>query len=474
MSSVAPDKLTDLTVTMPTPPGWQPYANPNLAPGTRAIAKGDTYPMAMLLVFRLTGDFDVNEAIKHGYADAELSQNFKRLNASTDNWKGFPSSMIEGSYDLNGRRMHSYNRIVIATGAPPANQRYLVQFTVTGYAEKAAEEAPDIESIIAGFNVAVPNAPIIAAKRIPAEKVRGLLEYSFGALRPTRVFAMSEWTAADLPSFAGRTVIVTGANSGLGLVTARELARVGAKTILAVRNTAKGDEAAAGMTGDVEVRKLDLQDLASVRAFADGVDGVDVLVNNAGIMAVPYAQTVDGFESQIGTNHLGHFALTNLLLPKITDRVVTVSSLMHLFGYISLKDLNWKSRPYSAWLGLRAVQAGQPAVHQRAAAPPRRGGVAVEGARRASRLLRDQPAGPHRKPVRHAVLGRRQPATGHRRRLRRASDAVRRVPGPAGRQLHRAAVRDAGPDRPLRPQPAGPRREEGDRAVGAIRAAHGH
>jgi Probable lipoprotein LpqN len=156
---VAPDKLTDLTVTMPTPPGWQPYLNPNLAPGTRAITKGDTYPLAMLLVLRLTGDFDVNEAIKHGYADAELSQNFKRLNASTDNWKGFASSMIEGSYDLNGRRMHSYNRIVIATGAPPANQRYLVQFTVTGYAEKAAEEAPDIEAIIGGFTVAVPKAP---------------------------------------------------------------------------------------------------------------------------------------------------------------------------------------------------------------------------------------------------------------------------------------------------------------------------
>ena len=160
---------------------------------------------------------------------------------------------------------------------------------------------------------------------------------------------MTGWTAADLPSFAGRTAIVTGANSGLGEVTARELARVGAKVILAVRNTDKGAAAASGMTGDVEVRKLDLQDLASVRAFADGVDAVDVLVNNAGIMAVPYAQTVDGFESQIGTNHLGHFALTNLLLPKITDRVVTVSSGMHFMGYISLKDLNWKSRPYFAW-----------------------------------------------------------------------------------------------------------------------------
>lgn len=153
------DKLTDLTVTYPTPPGWKPFVNSNLSPGTRVIAKGTTYPMAMVVVFKLNGDFDVNEAIKHGYNDAELSENFNRLNASMDNFKGFPSSMIEGSYDLNGARMHSYNRIVIATGAPPANQRYLIQFTVTGYADKAAEEAPDMEAIIRGFNVAVPKAP---------------------------------------------------------------------------------------------------------------------------------------------------------------------------------------------------------------------------------------------------------------------------------------------------------------------------
>ncbi len=157
-------------------------------------------------------------------------------------------------------------------------------------------------------------------------------------------------SASDLPSFAGRTAIVTGANSGLGLVTARELARVGARVILACRNVDKGNAAAAGMTGDVQVRRLDLQDLASVRDFADSIGLVDVLINNAGIMAVPYAITADGFESQIGTNHLGHFALTNLLLPKITDRVVTVSSLMHWTGRINGKDLNWKARPYSAWL----------------------------------------------------------------------------------------------------------------------------
>lgn len=96
---------------------------------------------------------------------------------------------------------------------------------------------------------------------------------------------MTAWTAADLPSFAGRSVIVTGANSGLGAVTARELARVGAQVVLAVRNTAKGEAAAQQMTGDVEVRRLDLADLASVRQFADGVDTLDVLINNAGIMA---------------------------------------------------------------------------------------------------------------------------------------------------------------------------------------------
>jgi NAD(P)-dependent dehydrogenase (short-subunit alcohol dehydrogenase family) len=99
----------------------------------------------------------------------------------------------------------------------------------------------------------------------------------------------------------------------------------------------------------LDVTKPEDWDAAVATAIGE-YGGVDVLVNNAGIMAVPYQLTVDGFESQIGTNHLGHFALTNLLLPKLTDRVVTVSSQMHLLGYVSLKDLNWKSRPYSAWL----------------------------------------------------------------------------------------------------------------------------
>ena len=161
---------------------------------------------------------------------------------------------------------------------------------------------------------------------------------------------MTLWTAADLPSFAGRTAIVTGGNSGLGEVVACELARVGAHVILAVRNTAKGAAAADRMAGDIEVRQLDLLDLSSVHRFADGIANVDVLINNAGIMATDHALTADGFERHIGTNHLGHFALTNLLLPKLTDRAVTVSSLLHNIGYISTKDLNWQSRPYSRWL----------------------------------------------------------------------------------------------------------------------------
>lgn len=151
---VAPDRLTDLTVTVPTPPGWQPYTNPNFAPGTRTIAKGDTYPIAMLLVFELTGEFDVAKALEHATGDAERSENFKRLNHSDEDWRGYPSSMIEGSYDLNGQRMQSYNRIVFATGSPPANQRYLIQLTVTSFADEAEAQGKDIEAIISGFTVA--------------------------------------------------------------------------------------------------------------------------------------------------------------------------------------------------------------------------------------------------------------------------------------------------------------------------------
>ena len=160
----------------------------------------------------------------------------------------------------------------------------------------------------------------------------------------------SRWTATDLPSLDGRTFVVTGANSGIGLVATRELARAGARVVLAVRDADRGEEAAATIAGDTEVRHLDLADLGSVRAFADAWEGaLDVLVNNAGVMAIPESRTKDGFEMQIGTNHLGHFGLTNLLLPSITDRVVTVSSGAHRTGRISLDDLNWEQRRYQRW-----------------------------------------------------------------------------------------------------------------------------
>ena len=159
----------------------------------------------------------------------------------------------------------------------------------------------------------------------------------------------SKWTSADLPSLDGRTVVVTGATSGIGRVAARELARVGARVVLAVRDTARGEQVAAEMPGDTEVRHLDLTDLSTVRAFAEDWDGdLDVLVNNAGVMAVPEGRTADGFETQIGTNHLGHFALTGLLLEHVTDRVVTLSSGAHRMGRIRLDDLNWE-RGYKRW-----------------------------------------------------------------------------------------------------------------------------
>ena len=160
----------------------------------------------------------------------------------------------------------------------------------------------------------------------------------------------SRWTAADLPSQAGRTFIVTGANSGIGLPTARGLAEAGAHVVLAVRDVARGEEAAESIAGDCEVRQLDLADLASVLAFANAWQAeLSVLINNAGVMRTPERRTANGFELQIGTNHFGHFALTNLLLPCITDRVVTVASNAHRGGSISLDDLNWERRTYRRW-----------------------------------------------------------------------------------------------------------------------------
>ncbi len=166
---------------------------------------------------------------------------------------------------------------------------------------------------------------------------------------------MAKWTAADLPDLRGHVAVVTGANSGLGLIDARELHRAGATVIAACRNVEKG-RSALGATG-VEVRSLDLADLSSVRAFAQqlAVDHprLDLLINNAGVMAPPRRLTKDGFESQFGTNHLGHFALTGQLLGPLSaapaPRVVTVSSGMHQIGSIKFDDLQ-REHHYNNWL----------------------------------------------------------------------------------------------------------------------------
>ncbi|MFD4553919.1 oxidoreductase [Streptomyces sp. NPDC058469] len=163
----------------------------------------------------------------------------------------------------------------------------------------------------------------------------------------TSSLGTAPWTVEDLPPQAGRTVIITGAGSGLGLETTRALAVAGAHVVMAVRDVPRARQAAAHLPGATEVRHLDLADLASVRAFAASVDHpVDTLINNAGVANVPLGRTRDGFETHFGTNHLGHFALTNLLLPQITDRVVTIASNAHKSASLDLSDPNWERRPY--------------------------------------------------------------------------------------------------------------------------------
>jgi NAD(P)-dependent dehydrogenase (short-subunit alcohol dehydrogenase family) len=163
------------------------------------------------------------------------------------------------------------------------------------------------------------------------------------------------WQEIDIPDQIGRTVVVTGANSGLGLRTATYLARNGAHVIMAVRNVDRGLRAEQqiheeGVEGTTDVRELDLADLDTVRAFAadPGADRIDVLINNAGVMALPRRETKQGFELQLGTNHLGHFALTGLLLDRIVERVVTLSSNAHKMGRINFDNLQGEHR-YFRW-----------------------------------------------------------------------------------------------------------------------------
>ena len=156
---------------------------------------------------------------------------------------------------------------------------------------------------------------------------------------------MPNWTSADLLRMDGRTVMITGAGSGIGLIAARELARVGATVVAAVRDPAKARPALADAAGRVELRQLDVSDLESVRAFADATEtAVDVLVNNAGVMDIPAQRTAGGFDLQTATNYFGPFALTNLLADRITDRVVSVTSQLHRRGRLDLGDLDWRTR----------------------------------------------------------------------------------------------------------------------------------
>ena len=154
-------------------------------------------------------------------------------------------------------------------------------------------------------------------------------------------------TTSSLPDLSGHTVIVTGATSGIGLATARALAAANARVVLAVRNVEKGSRVASSMPGEILVRHLDLSDLGSVHRFAEAWDEpIDVLINNAGISSGMLDRTQDGFELQFGTNHLGPFALTNLLLPHITGRVVSLSSQAERTGKINFEDLNFEQTPY--------------------------------------------------------------------------------------------------------------------------------
>ena len=160
----------------------------------------------------------------------------------------------------------------------------------------------------------------------------------------------SRWTAADLPDQSGRTFVVTGANSGLGLQATDALTAVGARVVMACRDTTRAEQAREGLRFPerAEVVELDLADLDSVRAAADALAGgrLDVLINNAGLMNIPEARTPQGHEMQFGVNVLGHFLLTRLLEPQLIDRVVWLGSIMHRFGSIDLDDLDWTRRRY--------------------------------------------------------------------------------------------------------------------------------
>ena len=274
---------------------------------------------------------------------------------------------------------------------------------------------------------------------------------------------MPPWTTDDIPDLSGRTAVVTGANSGLGFESALALTRAGAEVVLACRDQTKGAEAADRITGlvpsaTVSLVPLDLSDLSSVRAFAAVIGeryaGLDILLNNAGVMAIPRRETADGFEMQFGTNHLGHFALTGLLLDSLLARpgarVVTVSSAVAQVGRIRFDDLQGTAK-YGKWsaysqsklanqlftleLDRRASRAGLDLVS--VAAHP--GYAATNLQAVGPQMKRLEPHGADDRPREQALraVGGRwrtaQPLRGHRTgRVRRPVLRSGRLHGPAG------------------------------------------
>lgn len=297
------------------------------------------------------------------------------------------------------------------------------------------------------------------------------------------------WTAKDIPDQSGRTAVVTGANSGIGYCTARELARRGARVLLACRSETRGKEAVDRLKAEVRgaragYRHLDLGDLSSVRAFAAGYDGttLDLLINNAGVMALPYGTTADGFETQMGVNHLGHFALTGLLLPRLLAtpgaRIVSVSSGMHAVANVDPGDLN-SERRYRRWIAYaRSKSANLLFVHElsrrlaatgagtvAAAAHPGYASTALQtrAARMEKRRTVERVVNLGNRVIAQSADSRRAPAAVRRHGARCAPRLLHRPPLPGVARIPRSLL--AGP--------VDPRRPVGRAAVGGFRAADG-
>jgi NAD(P)-dependent dehydrogenase (short-subunit alcohol dehydrogenase family) len=281
---------------------------------------------------------------------------------------------------------------------------------------------------------------------------------------------------AGIPDQTGRTAIITGGSSGIGRAAAAALAAKGARVIIAVRDQEKGRAAAAEIDGRVEVRSLDLASLASVRSFARGVeDMVDILVNNAGTMTDRLRHTGDGFESQLGINHLGHFALTNLLLDRIVGRVVTLSSTAYRAARIDFDDLQWERRDYSPFGAYgQSKLAGMlftAELQRRLTAV----GSAVIATAAHPGLGRDRIPDHDGQPVLRPGPGREHPGAGAGPAGRRPVDAVgRRRRRRPGRQLRGAEPprRGTRPGHPDQPRGERRRRRDGEAALGGLRTAH--